>query len=87
MMKTSLRDALGFAEQVRNELQVVPTIRGRQTTALPLPETPKAVENCARLDTNCKWMQRSSESPEVIESCQQSGKSVVHNACILMYAN
>lgn len=32
------------------------------------------------------WLQQGSESQAAIEACQQSGVSVVHNECIMMYA-
>jgi hypothetical protein len=47
---------------------------------------PSIVEDCIRLGIRHIWMQQGSESDEAIRLAETSGISVVHHACILMYA-
>ena len=56
-------------------------------TVIPPDQTEKVVADCVRLGIKRVWMQQGSESEAAIRTCQENGISVVHGACILMYAD
>ena len=45
------------------------------------------VADCARLGIKRVWLQQGAESPAALRRCEEAGITVVHHACILMYAN
>jgi hypothetical protein len=49
-------------------------------------QTTRVVEECIRLGIKKVWMQQGSESEEAIGAAREGNISVVHHACILMYA-
>ncbi len=49
-------------------------------------ETEKLVGECVRLGVKRLWMQQGSESEAAIRAAEAAGMSVVHHACVLMYA-
>lgn len=53
---------------------------------VPPVETEKLVAECARLRVKKLWMQQGSESEAAIRAAEAAGMSVVHHACVLMYA-
>jgi hypothetical protein len=53
---------------------------------VPPAETEKLVGECARLGVERLWMQQGSESEAAIRAAEAAGMSVVHHACVLMYA-
>jgi predicted CoA-binding protein len=54
---------------------------------VPPAETEKLVGECARLGVTKLWMQQGSESEAAIRAAEAAGLSVVHHACVLMYAS
>jgi uncharacterized protein len=54
--------------------------------AVPPKEAAKVVADCARLGIKKVWLQQGSQSPEALRLGQEKGLSVVHDACIMMYA-
>ena len=54
---------------------------------VPPAETEKRVGGCARLGVKRLWMQQVSESEAAIRAAEAAGMSVVHHACVLMYAD
>lgn len=55
-------------------------------TVIPPSETEIVVQEAKELGIKNIWMQQGSESKNAIEFCKQNGISVVHNECILMFA-
>ena len=53
---------------------------------VPPAETEKLVADCVRLGVKRLWMQQGSESEAAIRAAELAGLSVVHHACVLMYA-
>lgn len=53
---------------------------------VPPAETEKLVGECTRLGVRHLWMQQGSESEAAIRAAEAAGMSVVHHACVLMYA-
>lgn len=53
---------------------------------VPPAETEKLVGECARLGVTRLWMQQGAESEAAIRAAEAAGMSVVHHACVLMYA-
>lgn len=53
---------------------------------IPPAETEKLVGECVRLGVKKLWMQQGSESEAAIRAAEAAGLSVVHHACVLMYA-
>ncbi|MFC1584689.1 CoA-binding protein [Fibrobacterota bacterium] len=49
-------------------------------------QTEKAVESAARAGIKRIWMQRGAESPKAIRLCRANGITVIHNECVLMFA-
>ena len=74
-------------EKCYRSLDDLPGPVGGVLTVVPPAPTEKVVADCARLGIKRVWMQQGSESPEAIRLCHENGISVVHNACILMYAD
>lgn len=59
---------------------------GGVLTTVPPEQTLKIVEDCIRLGIKNIWMQQGSESKEGIRLAEANNVSLVHHACILMYA-
>jgi predicted CoA-binding protein len=53
---------------------------------VPPLQTLSVVDDCIQLGIKYLWMQQGSESQEAIKRAEAAGISVVHHACILMYA-
>jgi len=49
-------------------------------------ETEKIVEEANIIGIKHIWMQQGSESTKAIEYCKENGINVIHNECILMFA-
>ncbi len=53
---------------------------------VPPAETEQVVQDAAAAKIRRVWMQQGAESEAAIRFCQQNGIDVVHNECILMFA-
>ncbi len=53
---------------------------------VPPHQTLNVVDDCIRLGIKHLWMQQGSESKDAIVRAEAAGISVVHHACVLMYA-
>ncbi len=53
---------------------------------VPPAEARRLVGECLRLGVRHLWLQQGAESEEAIRLAESAGISVVHHACILMYA-
>ncbi len=53
---------------------------------VPPTETEQVVREAARAGISRVWIQQGAESEAAIRFCEESGMSVVHGECILMFA-
>ena len=67
-------------------LSEIPGGVGSVLTVVRPEQTTRVVEECIRLGIKKVWMQQGSESEEAIGAARAGNISVVHHACILMYA-
>jgi predicted CoA-binding protein len=67
-------------------LDELPEPVGGVIACVPPAETEKLVTDCARLGINRIWMQLGAASPSAVRAAEAKGLSVVHGACVLMYA-
>jgi uncharacterized protein len=73
-------------EPCYKRLDDLPEPVGGVVACVPPAETEKLVADCARLGISRLWMQAGAASPKAIRAAEEQGLSVVHGACILMYA-
>ncbi len=64
----------------------LPVKVGGVVLVLPPAETEKVVGEVVKAGISRVWMQQGSESAAAIRICRENGISVVHGACILMFA-
>ncbi len=78
----------GFLDTVKlyNSLSIIENNIDGVITVVPPSETEIVVQEAKELGIKNIWMQQGSESKNAIEFCKQNGISVVHNECILMFA-
>jgi predicted CoA-binding protein len=79
------------ADEVEGErcfhgLSEIPERPGAVLAVVPPAETEKVVDECLRLGVRKIWMQQGAESEAAIARAEQAGMTVVHHACVLMYA-
>ena len=73
-------------ERCYKSLEELPQGVGGVLTVVPPAQTVKVVEECIRLGIKLIWMQQGSESKEGIRLAEANNITLVHHACILMYA-
>jgi uncharacterized protein len=73
-------------EKCYSNLHDLPEKPGGVFISVKADETEKVVKEAAGLNINNIWMQPGSESIEAIEYCKKNNINVVHNECILMFA-
>ncbi len=76
----------GGGEPCFRHLSDVPAPPPAVLAVVPPGETRRLVGECIRIGVRHLWMQQGSESEEAIRLAESAGISVVHDACILMYA-
>lgn len=54
---------------------------------VPPNQTEKVVKDAAAAGINHIWIQQGAESDEAIDFCKKSGINVIHNQCLLMFAD
>ena len=67
-------------------LKSLPEAVGGIILVIPPAETEKVLEEVREAGIRRVWMQQGAESPESVRFCEENGLSVVHGACILMFA-
>jgi uncharacterized protein len=67
-------------------LDMLPEKVGGAVLVVPPQETEKVVRQAAEAQIGRIWMQQGAESESAIRFCEESGISVVHGHCILMFA-
>jgi predicted CoA-binding protein len=78
-------DAVG-GERCFHALSEIPEPPRAVLAVVPPAETEKVVDECLALGIRKLWMQQGAESDAAIRRAQAGGMTVVHHACILMYA-
>jgi predicted CoA-binding protein len=73
-------------ERCFHALADIPERPGAVLAVVPPAETEKVVEDCLRLGVKKLWIQQGAESEAAIRRAEAGGMTVVHHACILMYA-
>lgn len=78
----------GFSNSTKlyNSLALIENNIDGVITVVPPSETEIVVQEAKELGIKNIWMQQGSESKNAIEFCKQNGINVVHNECILMFA-
>ena len=67
-------------------LKSVPESIDGVVSVVPPETTEKIVEEAAELNISQIWMQQGSESEQAVEFCEEKGMNVIHEECILMFA-
>jgi predicted CoA-binding protein len=67
-------------------LAQLPELPDAVIAVVPPNQTLNVVEDCIRLGIRHLWMQQGSESKDAIARAESAGISVIHHACVLMYA-
>ena len=81
----SLTDSVD-GQRCYRSLAELPSPVGGVVTVVRPDQTLRIIEDCVQKGIKRVWMQQGSESPEAIDRAESGGMSVVHHACILMYA-
>jgi uncharacterized protein len=53
---------------------------------VPPNQTEKVVKDAVKLGISHIWIQQGAESQEAIDYCKENGINVIHNQCVLMFA-
>jgi len=64
----------------------VPAPLGAVVCVVPPLQTEQVVADCQQAGIKKIWMQHGSESEAAIRRAEEAGMTVVHHACVLMYA-
>ncbi len=67
-------------------LSKLPEPVGGVLIVVPPAETEKVVREAATAGIGRIWMQQGAQSPAAIQFCKDKGLSVIHDECILMFA-
>jgi predicted CoA-binding protein len=73
-------------ERCFHSIGELPELPGAVLAVVPPAQTEKVVDDCLRLGVQKLWMQQGAESDAAIRRAEAAGMTVVHHACILMYA-
>ncbi len=73
-------------ERCYASLSELPEPVGGVLIVVPPAETKKVVREAAEAGIRRIWMQQGAQSAAAIQFCEDQGLSVVHNECILMFA-
>ena len=68
-------------------LAAVPEAVGGVVAVVPPEVTREIAKQAKEAGIRKMWLQRGSESPEVISYCEEQGIEAVHGECILMFAD
>lgn len=73
-------------ERCFHSIAELPERPGAVLAVVPPAQTEKVVDDCLRLGVKKLWVQQGAESDAAIRRAEAGGMTVVHHACILMYA-
>lgn len=73
-------------ESCYSNLQSLPQKVNGVVIVVPPNQTEKVVKDAAAVGINHIWIQQGAESEEAIDFCKKNGINVIHNQCILMFA-
>jgi len=73
-------------ESCFGNIQSLPQQVNGVVIVVPPNQTEKVVKDAAAAGINHIWIQQGSESEGAIDYCRKSGINVIHNQCILMFA-
>jgi len=73
-------------ESCFGNIQSLPQQVNGVVIVVPPNQTEKVVKDAAAAVINHIWIQQGAESEEAIDFCKKSGINVIHNQCILMFA-
>jgi hypothetical protein len=69
------------------DLKSIPDKVGGVLVIVPPKKSEQVVKEAHEAGINRVWLQQGAESPAAIKYCQENGMTVVHNECIMMYAD
>lgn len=69
------------------DLKSIPDKVGGVLVIVPPKKSEQVVKEAYEAGINRVWLQQGAESPAAIKYCQENGMTVVHNECIMMYAD
>jgi predicted CoA-binding protein len=69
------------------DIQSIPLKVEGMVIVVPPSQTEKAVREAAAAGIKHVWIQQGAESPGAIDFCKNNGINVIHNHCILMFAD
>ncbi len=69
------------------DIQSIPSKVEGIVIVVPPNQTEKAVKEAAAAGIKHVWIQQGAESPGAINFCRNNGINVIHNHCILMFAD
>ncbi len=69
------------------DIQSIPLKVEGMVIVAPPSQTEKAVRDAAAACIKHVWIQQGAESPGAIDFCKNNGINVIHNHCILMFAD
>jgi uncharacterized protein len=73
-------------ESCFSNIQSLPQQVNGVVIVVPPNQTEKVVKDAAAAGINHIWIQQGAESPGAIDFCKKNGINVIHNHCILMFA-
>ena len=69
------------------DIQSIPLKVEGVVIVVPPNQTEQAVKDAAAAGIKHVWIQQGAESPGAIDFCKNNGINVIHNHCILMFAD
>jgi uncharacterized protein len=73
-------------ESCFSNIQSLPQQVNGVVIVVPPNQTEKVVKDAVAAGINHIWIQQGAESPGAIDFCKKNGINVIHNHCILMFA-
>jgi uncharacterized protein len=73
-------------ESCFSNIQSLPQQVNAVVIVVPPNQTEKVVKDAVAAGINHIWIQQGAESPGAIDFCKKNGINVIHNHCILMFA-
>jgi predicted CoA-binding protein len=67
-------------------LAAIPQKPGGVLVVVPPAQAEKVIQDAAQAGISHVWLQQGAESPAAIQYCKDNGISLVHNECIMMFA-
>ena len=67
-------------------LEALPEAVGGAVVVVPRDEVDNVVKDAVKAGIKRVWIQQSSETKAAIQYCEDNGVSVIHNECVMMFA-